>query len=218
MSNFANNFQQNAHQIAQTFAWSILLDIAIVLGALRYDKAAAITHLIFGWIILILTYTFVLYFLIPYGFNVGQVGTWTAYAHGIIGCMLLGFIALQIIGGIANRMLQRGKKTEIFLLKKFRMVHRIFGYFLAILYKINLLWAWFNTLTYVFIALMVWEVFWLATYLWIKFMMPDLQTKVTDVQTKDFVCTEVGRLSEVLKLTSNYVIFANYIYDARELE
>lgn len=100
MAEVATNYQQNVHQIGNTVAWSIILNIGIVCGALRFDRVAAAAHLTFGIIILVMTYVFVFYLISPYGFNANIVGGWWFYAHGIIGCMLIGFVTLQVAGGL----------------------------------------------------------------------------------------------------------------------
>jgi hypothetical protein len=105
MSGIAPNYQQNVHQIGNTIAWSIILNVSIVCGALRYDRVAAAAHLLFGIIILVMTYIFVFYLLGQYGFNANSLGWWY-YAHGILGCMMIAFVLIQVILGLASRFLQ----------------------------------------------------------------------------------------------------------------
>lgn len=69
MSDLADGYQSNIHALGMTAAWSLLFNITVLCGALRFDKAAALAHTIFGWIIFIMTFTFILYLLAPYGFN-----------------------------------------------------------------------------------------------------------------------------------------------------
>jgi hypothetical protein len=76
MSQLASNYQQNVHQVGQTVAWSLIFNVAVIAAALRYDKVAALGHSIFGILVLVLTYTFVLYYLIPLGFNAGDFDNW----------------------------------------------------------------------------------------------------------------------------------------------
>lgn len=76
MSNLPTNYQVNVHQCGQTIAWSLLLNVSIIAAILRQDKIALIMHLVAGWAILITTYTMILQFLIPLGFNVSVLGTW----------------------------------------------------------------------------------------------------------------------------------------------
>lgn len=103
-------------------------------------------------------------------------------------------------------------------LKYVRNLHKVFGYFLALLYKINIIWAWYGT-PFFFQALIVWDGLWIIAYILIKTLLPRLQKKIQDPQTEiGCICPEIGRISEVEKLTENYVIFGNYVYDARELE
>jgi hypothetical protein len=98
-------------------------------------------------------------------------------------------------------------------LKTIRNVHKGFGYFLAVVYKINIIWCWYGY--YAFQVLIVWEVLWIIAYTIIKNLLPQLQKKITDPQTEDFTCPEIGRFSDIEKVTDNYVIFGDYVYDAR---
>ena len=45
-----------------------------------------------------------------------------------------------------------------------------------------------------------------------------MQAKIVDPQTVKYICPKVQRISEVTKVTNNYIIFADYVYDAKELE
>jgi hypothetical protein len=67
------------------------------------------------------------------------------------------------------------------------------------------------------ISLIVWELLWLIALLSIKLFMPKLEGKISDQQTANYVCAEVGSTREVAKITDSYFLFANYIYDSREL-
>lgn len=105
MSGIASQYDQNVHQIGNTVAWSIILNLAVLCAALRYDRLAALAHAIFGFIILILTYVCVLFLLSIYGFNANTLGP-EYYAHGILGLMLLVFVVLQAAGGVAYKWLR----------------------------------------------------------------------------------------------------------------
>jgi len=191
MSNLANNYQTNIHAFGLTAAWSVLLNVSIVFGALRYDKVAALTHAIFGFIIFILTYICILYILIPYGFNVSLAADGNLlYAHAIIGFMMLGFVVIQVAGGLIARLLQQQKKMDIFKLKSIRAAHRYFGYFMAALYKINVLWVYYAT-PYVFTGLLVWECLWIIAWVVIKLFLIEMQTKVVDSQTVEYLCPSI---------------------------
>ena len=69
MSSFPSNYHVNLHQVSLTVVWCILLSVSIITALFRYDKVAAITHMIFGWIIFVYSFVFVLLFLAPFGFN-----------------------------------------------------------------------------------------------------------------------------------------------------
>lgn len=220
MSNLANNYQINIHTFGLTAAWSVLLNVSIVSGALRYDKIAGISHAVFGFIIFVLTYICILYILIPYGFNISLSENGNLlYAHAIIGFMLLGFVVIQVVGGVMARQLQQMKKMDIFKLKSIRTAHRWFGYFMALLYKINVLMAFYAT-PYIFTALLVWECLWIIALVVIKLFLFEMQSKIIDDQTIEYLCPEIERTDEIAaKLTNNkYIIFANYVYDSKELE
>ena len=105
----ATNYEGNIHQVGLTVAWSLIINASIISGALRFDSVAAMTHIIFGWCLLIYSYILVLYFLIPYGFNVANPDDKPRYAHGVVGTMLLGFVIIQIVMGLVARKLQQNK-------------------------------------------------------------------------------------------------------------
>mgnify|MGYP000395063807 CR=1 FL=1 len=45
-----------------------------------------------------------------------------------------------------------------------------------------------------------------------------MERKIVDKQIQGFVCPEVATITEIKKVTTNYVIFNDYVYDARNLE
>lgn len=217
MSGSPTNYQNNIHAIGATVAWTVLLNISIVCGALRYDKVAALAHAIFGWIILILTFIAVLTILGPFGFIVSPADGNFWYAHAIIGVMLLGFVVIQVVGGVVARLCQTSKSMDILKLKPIREVHRYFGYFLALLYKINILWAFSSNLTSTGV-LLAWEILWIIAYIAIKFPRVNIQGKIVNPDVIGYQCPKVERMEDVAKVTNNYIIFADYVYDAKELE
>lgn len=101
--------------------------MSIICAALRFDKMAALAHSLFG---IVMTYTFVLYFLVPFGLTADIDPAYTI--DMVLGFMLLIFLFLQVAVGVASRVLQQGKMADIFRLKTIRKVHRGCGYFLAV--------------------------------------------------------------------------------------
>ena len=67
-------YQQNVHQVGTTIAWSFIVNVGIIAGTLRFNRVASVIHALFGWMVLILTYIFILYYLIPLGFNANVIG------------------------------------------------------------------------------------------------------------------------------------------------
>lgn len=45
-----------------------------------------------------------------------------------------------------------------------------------------------------------------------------MQKRIIDTQTTNYICPSIGSINDVKKFTENYVIFANYVYDARNFE
>ena len=168
MSELAPYYVMNVHQDGMTAAWSLLLNLGIIAGALRYYKLALITHIVSEIIVLILTYTFILYVLVPYGFNVNNPSDWTLYAHGIVGCMLLGFSVFQTVGGLLIYLGRKSKRWDIEHLKTLRKIHMFFGFFLALIYKFINLYAWRFTIQFMYV-LVIWEGVTIIAYIFIKF-------------------------------------------------
>ena len=155
MSDFPTNYQQNVHQIGQTIAWSVLLNFMIISINLRFYKKGFLTHALLGYTILLLTYTFIIYFLAPYGFNINTNNfPLLLYIHAIIGCALLAFVALEVIGGILSKMTEDRISLGVTMAKRIKTLHRIFGYFLAFVYKVNVFWSWGTGV--VFYILILW--------------------------------------------------------------
>lgn len=146
----------NIHQIGQTLAWSVLFNVAVLSINLRHKHYAANLHSLLGWCILLLTYIDILIFLIPNGFNITIQGdSLLLYIHGIIGLCLMGFVVLQVSGGVLIRMQLSDKSSSLATAGKVKKGHRAFGYFLALIYKINIIWSWVPTWSVVGI-LIVW--------------------------------------------------------------
>lgn len=79
---------------------------------------------------------------------------------------------IQAVGGVAYRLLREGKKMDIFKLRAIRRAHLIFAYFLAIIYKIDVIYLTWNTdLAYV---LILWEVCCITAYVILKIAYPKL--------------------------------------------
>jgi hypothetical protein len=70
MSLIPDNYQMNVHQFGMTVTWSILFNISVLCAILKHRKAAQISHSILSFMMLISTYVFILYFLVPFGFNI----------------------------------------------------------------------------------------------------------------------------------------------------
>ncbi len=101
MSSYPDNTSVLIHQYGQTVTWCILLNISILSACLSYKKIASTLHAILGALILFLTYFFILWFLVPYGFN-AQYSPQNIlnYLHAVIGCALLGLIVVQCAVGL----------------------------------------------------------------------------------------------------------------------
>ena len=208
----------NVHQVGLTCAWSILLSVSVVSAVLRYDKIAAITHAIFGWVIFIFSFVFILYLLIPWGFNLDSSSGWKLYSHGILGVMLFGLVVIQVGTGAVARELQHRANFDIKKIRILRTFHRFLGFLMYIAYNVLLLIAWYPFAKRAFYGFIAWDSFWILVFLFVKFFTPKMERKITDSQTNNYICPSVGSIKDVKKATENYVIFADYVYDARNFE
>jgi hypothetical protein len=172
----------NIHQIGQTIAWSVLLNISVVAINLKHKGFSLPLHSILGWVILALTYIDILVFLIPLGFNLSVVNSGTLlYVHGIIGLCMIAFVVMQLAGGVLIRLQLGNKSANQALLDKVKKGHKLFGYFLALIYKINILISWAPTWAVVGI-LVLWEVIFIALMINFKWRRPQLEGVVSDPQ------------------------------------
>lgn len=170
----ASNLQINIHQIGQTVTWVILYDISIICACLNHKKSTAIVHSLLGWAILLMTYSLILLYLIPYGFFATQSGQPILLSiHGVIGLCLMAFVVIQVSIGVFSRLYLQNEKADLQLTRRTKNFHKYFGYFLAVVYKINIIWAWFGT-WYVVGIIFILEISFLSTVLYIKFKAPRL--------------------------------------------
>lgn len=182
MSATPDNYQLNVHQFGMTVTWSLLFNVSVFCAILRHSKTAQISHSILSFMILISTYVFILYFLVPFGFNIVISQTSVLmYVHGVLGCALLGLVALQVTGGVLARFWQLNQLADIFKLQKVKNAHKYTGYTIAVIYKINILWSW--GVNGIFIFLIIWEVCWIAVLVYLKRFYSKLQKTIIDRQT-----------------------------------
>ena len=80
---------------------------------------------------------------------------------------MLGFSVIQVGGGLFTRIYSVDRKANLKLVNILKISHLIFGYFLGLIYKINILWIWFYIpeATYILIA---WEILSLIVLLYLK--------------------------------------------------
>ena len=182
-SSLAPYYVFNVHQDGMTVAWSFLINIGIIAGALRYYKLALVLHSLCGVLNFIITYTFILYVLAPYGFNISlENDGWLLYAHGIVGCMLLGFSVFQSFSGTLIIWLRQGREMDIHKIKRLRKVHQFFGYFLTILYKYINCYFWNYEVDFMYV-LVAWEFASIIIYILVKLFIPKFEVAILDSQT-----------------------------------
>ena len=215
---FPSNYHVNLHQVSLTVVWCILLSVSIITALFRYDKVAAITHMIFGWIIFVYSFVFVLLFLAPFGFNQKIEYGWIFYSHGLVGTILLGLIVVQVGLGMLSRLLQHKGSIDLKKIRILRACHRYLGYLMWVTYNVLLLVAWQPGYPPAFVGFAVWAGFWFIMWIFLKASVPTMQKRIIDTQTVNYICPSVGSIKDVTRKTENFVIFANYVYDARNFE
>jgi hypothetical protein len=182
MSALAGPVFTNVHQIGNTLAWCFFYDIAVVLINMRYIKSATNAHALLGWCMLILTYIDILIFLIPNGYNISVANnSLLLEIHGIIGLCMMAFVVLQVTGGIIIRLQLTDKSTQKTITAKIKSGHRYFGYFLALLYKVNIIWCWIPSWVIVGI-LVLWEAAFITIMVYLKNKMVRLSATIVDQQ------------------------------------
>lgn len=205
------------HQIGQTLAWSVLFNVTVLFINLRHKHFATNLHSLLGWCMLLLTYIDILIFLIPYGFNISiQNDSLLLYIHGVIGLCMLGFVVLQVVGGVLIRMQLSDKTSSLATAGNVKKGHRAFGYFLAVIYKINIIWSWVPTWSVVAI-LIIWEIGFIATIIYQKNYRSKLENLIIDTQLIRRDLPRIESAKDLNSLPHSYVIFGNYVYDAEEL-
>lgn len=213
-----SNYQIYVHEIGNSVAWEILLNITVILALLKHSWSAAFLHMAIGFIMLFLTYFFILWFLIPFGFIQSQEAVFVYYLHAIVGCAMLGFVVLIVASGLFTRF----AKDMAFSMKLKRYVkwfHKIFTYLVIILFKINILFNWYGTSLVIFAFLTAWDVFFLLLWAYLKFYKDTMEGTVLDLRTKkqDKAIQEIGSMKELQDWKDPYVIYNGYVYDASRL-
>lgn len=56
----------------------------------------------------------------------------------------MAFVVIQVAIGVFSRINLKNDKADLHLTKRVKNFHKYFGYFLAIVYKINIIWSWFG--------------------------------------------------------------------------
>jgi hypothetical protein len=154
--------------VGQSVTWEILLNITVILALLKHSWSAAFLHMAIGLCMLVLTYFFILWYLIPFGFIQSQKAQLVYYLHAIIGCAMLGFIILLVSSGMFTKFAKESTFSKS--LKNFiKNFHKIFAYSIIILFKVNILFNWYTTNHSVFAALVAWDVIFLLIWTYLKF-------------------------------------------------
>jgi hypothetical protein len=210
--------ETNIHQIGNTVAWCLLLDISIVAIHLKHNQHSLVVHSILGWVIFALTYVDILLLLIPNGFNVtvARNNSVLLFIHGILGLCMMAFVVVQVAGGVLIRLQLGNRQANLALLAKLKKAHMSFGYFLAIVYKINIIWSWAPSWP-IFGLIIVWEACFVAVIMNRKLNRAHLKEVVTDSQTASVEIRKVHSVREIDAITKTYVIFQNYAYHAHNL-
>jgi len=81
---------------------------------------------------------------------------------------MLGFSVIQVGGGLFTRLYGLDRRANLKFVTIMKWSHSLFGYFLGILYKINIMWIWYYIPQATFI-IMGWDIFCLLIWLYLKF-------------------------------------------------
>lgn len=82
---------------------------------------------------------------------------------------MLGFVVLQVSSGLITSYYLNskalGQKLKIYI----KIFHKSLAYFLAVLFKLNIIWNWYSTEIKVFVLLIVWEALTISIWFYLKF-------------------------------------------------
>ena len=130
--------------------------------------------------------------------------------------MLFGLIFIQIMLGVITNSMRKSGKVDFLKVKGVRKAHQFLGYLMYITYNVLLLIAWYTTnYFYGFIA---WDSFLILIWIFTKFFRSKMEKKIIDNQTIHLICPSIGNIEEIRKHTEDFLIFADYVYDARGFE
>jgi hypothetical protein len=97
-----------------------------------------------------------------------------------VGCAMLGFVVLQVSSGLITYYYLNSKVLEQKMKVYIKVFHKVLAYFLAILFKANMIWNWYSTDIKVFILLIIWEALSISIWLYLKFFRAQLEGAIED--------------------------------------
>jgi hypothetical protein len=69
---------------------------------------------------------------------------------------MLGFVTFQVLSGFITKSFLNSSELKPYLKKWIKNFHKFLAYFLAVLFKINILWNWYTTNLPTFYFLISW--------------------------------------------------------------
>lgn len=165
------NISTNVHQLGMTLMWTGVSTVMLMAILLRDYSKAWLVHAILGSLILLVTFTFMLLFLIPLPFPPEGQGT-LVYVHGILGATIITFIGFQVFGGFYGLWFQRQRQNNPQDIQNRKLGHKILGYIIMVILKINVLVMWVGY-GYWQIALN-WEFLGILTWVFLKMLRPKI--------------------------------------------
>lgn len=129
------------HGLLLTIAWCFIADIGVWIKYVYEFKQRVLAHSLLMTLSLVLSLA--MQGLALYGMDITlDMFPQIESAHVVIGLIALAWISLQFLLGIASRILLTSKSVSPKTIRVFRMLHRISGYILLLVVKVNVLIGW----------------------------------------------------------------------------
>jgi hypothetical protein len=135
----ANVAWKDFHGTPLIVSWLLLINIAVLIAAFRWQKYTFYMHAFMGLLIIGLTLGASIPALENNTFLYSEMSSDIRKIHNLAGFMVTVWIGFQLLFGILSRVIQYSSKAPPNIVKAFKIVHIISGYLLMVLAKLTYL-------------------------------------------------------------------------------
>ncbi len=135
----ANVAWKDFHGTPLIVSWLLLINIAVIIAALRWQRYTFYMHAFMGLLIIGLTLGATIPALENNKFLYSSRTPEIQKVHNVAGFMVTVWLGFQLLTGILSRVIQYSSKIHPNIVKAFKIVHILSGYLLMVLAKFTYL-------------------------------------------------------------------------------